>query len=160
MRRFHRVGQVTAGDNGIVLVLIILVVLPIAAVLFARSGATWRGIGSSGPFAIDPDLPQRRPLELVSPVDPAVQEAEARQMLEAKSYLRQRRGEGPIDVEREVRRALGSAPQRPTLSEELRAEVRELVVARNERRMSRGEAPLDVEAETERQCADFIGLGE
>ena len=106
----------TAVDNGIVLVLIILVVLPIAAVLFARSGATWRGIGSSGPFAIDPDLSQRR-------------------------------------------RVLDSAPQRPTLSEELRAEVRELVVASNERRMSRGQEPLDVEAETERQCADFIGLG-
>ncbi len=147
-------------DNGSVLVLITLVVLPIAGVAFARAGAAWRGIGNSGRFAIDPDIPQRRPLELISPVDPAVQEAEARQMIEAKAYRRQRRGEGPIDIEDEVRQALDLAPERPTLSEELRAEVRQMVEARNERRMRRGQEPLDVDAETERQVADLIGLGE
>lgn len=149
----------TSIDNGSVLMLITLVVLPIAGVAFARAKSSWRQIGSSGRFAIDPDIPQRRPLELISPVDPAVQEAEARQMIEAKSYRHQRRGEDPIDIESEVRRALDLAPERPTLSEELRAEVRQLVEARNERRMRRGEEPLDVEAETERQVADLIGLG-
>ncbi len=147
-------------DNGSVLVLITLVVVPIAGVAFARAGGAWRKIGNSGRFAIDPDIPQRRPLELISPVDPAVQEAEARQMIEAKAYRRQRRGEEPIDIESEVQQALDLAPQRPTLSEELRAEVRQMVEARNERRMRRGEEPLDVEAEIERQVADLIGLGE
>jgi hypothetical protein len=147
-------------DNGSVLMLITLVVIPIAGVAFARAGAAWRGIGNSGRFTIDPDMPQRRPLELISPVDPAVQEAEARQMIEAKAYRRKRRGEDPIDIESEVRRALDLAPERPTLSEELRGEVRQMVEARNERRMRRGQEPLDVEAEIERQVADLIGLGE
>jgi hypothetical protein len=78
-------------------------------------------------------------------------------MIEAKSYRRRQRGEAPIDVEAEVRRALASAPSRPTLTEELRAEVRGMVIARNERRMCRGEASLDVDAEIERQLSDFIG---
>jgi hypothetical protein len=146
--------------NGTVLVLITLVALPIAAIAFAGSGAAWRGIGSSGPFAIDPDLPQRKPSEPASPVSPAVQEAEARQMIAAKSYRRQRRGEGSIDVEAEVRRALDSPPTTPTLTDELRIEIRDLVVSRNERRMRRGEQPLDVEVETKRQISNLIGLGE
>lgn len=147
-------------DSGSVLVLITLIVVPIAGVAFARAGGAWRGIGNSGRFTIDPDIPQRRPMELISPVDPAVQEAEARQMIEAKAYRRQRRGEEPIDIESEVQQALDLAPQRPTLSEELQGEVRQMVEARNERRMRRGEEPLDVEAEIERQVADLIGLGE
>jgi hypothetical protein len=90
------------------------------------------------------------------PVDPAIQAAEARQMLEAKSYRRQRRGQRPLDVEAEVSRLLESpGAQAPGVDERLRAEVRQLVVARNERRMRRGEQPLDVEAETERQLKDL-----
>jgi len=146
-----------AIDAGTVLVLIPLVVLPIAAIAFARSGEVWRSLGK-GPFAIDADLPQGRPPELVSPVDPAVQEAEARQMIEAKSYRRRRRGEAPIDVEAEMGRAFEAAgPAPPSRRETLRAEIRQLVIARNERRLRRGEAPLDVEAETERQLADCVG---
>jgi hypothetical protein len=145
------------GKSGVVL-LFTGVAAPIAGVLFRRIADSWDSIGK-GPFAIDPDLPQRRPPELVSPVSPAVQEAEARQMLEAKSYRRTRRGEAGIDIEREVQRALNSIPSRPTLTEELRAEVRQLVVSRNERLMQQGKPPLDVEAETERQLADFVGSG-
>jgi hypothetical protein len=155
-----RLLAATSVDNGSVLLLITLIVLPIAGIAFARSGGAWRGIGNSGPFAIDPDIPQRRPLELISPADPAVQEAEARQMIEAKSYRRELRGEEPLDIEHEVKLALDTKPERPTLSEKLRSEVRDLVIARNERRMRRGEEPLDVDAEVERQVADFIGLGE
>ncbi|HEY5054229.1 MAG TPA: hypothetical protein VII45_12545, partial [Solirubrobacterales bacterium] len=130
---------VTDVVNGTVLMLITLVVLPIAAFAFAGSGAAYRGLGSSGPFAIDPDLPQRKPLELASPVTRVVQEAEARQMIEAKSYRRQRQGGRPIDIEAEVQRAMDLATPKPTIDEELRAEVRELVLARNERRMRHGE---------------------
>ncbi len=97
-------------------------------------------------------------------IDLAIQAAEARQMLEAKSYRRTQRGEEPLDVEAEMTALLdtelsGKARKKRNLDEKLRAEVRQLVIARNERRMRRGEEPLDVEAEVERQVADFIGLG-
>jgi hypothetical protein len=140
-------------DKGTVLVLITLVVLPIAAVAFARSGAAWQRVGK-GEFAIEQEPPPR-PSEPVR-VDRAVQAAEARQMLEAKAYRRSRSGGEPIDVEAEVSRLL-EAPAAPAaeVDEELREEVRRLVVARNERRMRRGEAPLDVEAETARQLDEI-----
>jgi hypothetical protein len=139
-------------DNGTVLVLITVVVLPIAAVAFARSGPAWRGIGK-GAFGIDREPPQRRPGD--TPAERAMQAAEARQMLEARSYRRQRRGEPPLDVEAEMGRLLQPGAASASLDAELRAEVRHLVIAANERRRRRGEAPLDVEAETERQLAEI-----
>jgi hypothetical protein len=146
-------------QSGHVLAAITLFALPIAAVAFARSGPAWRGLGK-GPFAIE-QAPPPRTGQPAPPVDPAVQAAEARQMLEAKSFRRQRRGEAPLDVDSEVARLLESPMAAgPGLDESLRAEVRELVVARNERRMRAGEPPLDVEAETERQLRDFVGLGQ
>jgi hypothetical protein len=145
-----------AIDNGTVLALITVIVLPIAAIAFARSGPLWRGIGR-GPFAIDQDLPPRAAGRPVAPVDPAIQAAEARQMLEARSYRLQRRGEAPLDVEAEVRELLeAAAGDVETVDEELREEVRRLVIAKNERRLRRGEAQLNVEDETDRQLADFI----
>jgi hypothetical protein len=95
----------TAVQNGSVLILITLVTAPIAAVAFARSGKAWRGIGR-GPYAIDPDLPPRSVRPQPSPVSRATQEAEVRQMLEAKSFRRVRRGESPLDVEGETERRL------------------------------------------------------
>ena len=95
----------TAVQNGSVLVLIALVVTPIAAVAFARSGKAWRGIGR-GPYAIDPDLPPRSVRPQPSPVSEATREAEVRQMIEARSFRRERRGEAPLDVERETERQL------------------------------------------------------
>jgi len=145
--------------SGYALAAITLFTLPIAATAFARSGPAWRGIGG-GRFAIDQTLPPSRLGGGAPPVDPALQAAEARQMLEAKSYRRQQRGEAPLDVEAEVTRVLESPlGAAPDLDEQLRAEVRELVLARNERRMRSGKAPLDVEAEVERQLGDFVGLG-
>jgi hypothetical protein len=82
-----------AVDNGSALMLIILIVLPIAGVAFARSGSRWREIGK-GPFSIE--RAESR----------AEQEAEIRQMIEAKSYLRSRRGEAPLDVEAETERQI------------------------------------------------------
>jgi len=93
----------TAVDNGNVLILISLIVLPIAAIAFADSGKAWRSIGR-GPYAIDPDLPPRSMRPVPSPVSRETQEAEVRQMLEAQSYRRVRRGEAPIDVEAEAER--------------------------------------------------------
>ncbi len=143
------------------MLLITIVVLPIAAVSFARSGRAWRGIGG-GRFSIEQAPPP--PRSGVPPeVDRAEQEIEARQMLEAKAYRRRRRGEGgEIDVDAEVARLLDLQAEGSDggHDEELRAEVRALVIARNERRARRGEEPLDVEAETDRQLADLIGLEE
>jgi hypothetical protein len=144
-----------AIDNGTVLALITVIVLPVAAVAFARSGSLWREIGR-GPFAIDQDLPPRAGGRPAAPVDPAIQAAEARQMLQARSYRLQRRGEAPLDVEAEVRELLETAGRRASVDEELRVEVRLLVIAQNERRLRRGEAQLNVEDETDRQLADLI----
>ncbi|HEX6229555.1 MAG TPA: hypothetical protein VFZ41_08875 [Solirubrobacterales bacterium] len=144
-------------ESGTVLMLITLAVLPIAAISFALSGKAWRGVGK-GRFAIEQEA-RPRPTADPPPVDRAVQEAEARQMLEAKAYRRARRGEPPIDVEAELRSLLeGPGGANPAGEDpELRSEVRRLVIARNERRMRRGEPPLDVEAETERQLANLVG---
>src|SRR3954454_4146286 len=100
----------TAVQNGNVLIAITLVVLPIAAIAFARSGKAWRSIGR-GPYAIDPDLPPSSTRPAPRVFDPfsgefdsgaqgdsrATEEAEVRQMVEAKSYRRSRRGEAPLD---------------------------------------------------------------
>lgn len=141
---------------GYVLTLITLIALPIALVAFARTGPLWQSVGK-GRFAIEQEIPPPRGISQPDPpVDRRLQETEARQMLEAKSYRRRLRGEAPLDVEAEVTRLLDSpGAAGPAIDEKLRDEVRQLVIARNERRMRRGEAPLDVEGEMERQLADL-----
>jgi hypothetical protein len=151
----------TSLQNGYVLAAITLLVLPVAAIVFARSGGAWRDIGK-GRFGVMHSMAPPRMAQPSPEIDLAIQAAEARQMLEAKSYRRLRRGESPLDVEAEMSALLDpelSGSGKRSLDEKLRGEVRDLVIARNERRMRRGEEPLDVEAEVERQVADFIGLG-
>ncbi len=146
-------------SSGMAIGLITIAALPIAAVSFARSGRAWRDIGG-GRFSIEEAPPPAR-LGAPTEADRALQETEARQMLEAKAYRRRRRGEAEeIDVDAEVARLLDLEAEATggEHDEELRAEVRALVIARNERRARRGEEPLDVEAETERQLADLIGF--
>jgi hypothetical protein len=149
-------------QSGYVLAAITLFALPMAAFWFIRSGAAWDSIGK-GRFGVMQSMPPPRLAQPSPEIDLAIQAAEARQMLEAKSYRRLQRGEEPLDVEAEVAALLDTelsgTRKKRGLDEKLRAEVRELVIARNERRMRRGEEPLDVEAEVERQVADFIGLG-
>lgn len=88
----------TDPQNGAILIAITLVVLPIAALAFARSGEAWRSIGR-GPMAIDEELPAGASREQV------VRE-EVRQMLVARSERRVRHGEAPLDVEAETERQL------------------------------------------------------
>lgn len=149
-------GDLIDIQAGFVLTSITLIALPVALIAFARTGPLWEGVGK-GPFAIEQEIPPPSSISQPDPpVDRALQEAEARQMLEAKSYRRQQRGEAPLDVEAEVTRLLASpGAAGPAIDEKLRAEVRQLVIARNERRMRRGEDPLDVEAEVERQLTDL-----
>jgi hypothetical protein len=153
----------TYVQSGYVMAAITLFVLPLAAFWFARSGPAWKELGK-GRFGVMQSMPPPRLAQPSPEIDLAIQAAEARQMLEAKSYRRTRRGEEPLDVEAEMTALLdtelsGKGRKKRNLDEKLRAEVRQLVIARNERRMRRGEEPLDVEAEVERQVADFIGLG-
>jgi hypothetical protein len=151
----------TSLQSGYVLAAITLFILPIAAFSFIRSGAAWEEIGK-GRFGVMHSMPAPRLSQPAQPLDKAAQAAEARQMLEAKSYRRLQRGEPPLDVEAEMTLLLdtpGASSDKADLDEKLRVEVRDLVVARNERRMRAGKEPLDVEAEVERQVADFIGLG-
>jgi hypothetical protein len=152
----------TNVQSGYALAAITLFILPIAAFSFARSGGAWKEIGK-GRFGVMHSMPAPRISQPAQPVDKAIQAAEARQMLEAKSYRRLQRGEPALDIEAEMSLLLDSETKarsgKTDLDEKLRAEVRELVIARNERRMRGGKGPLDVDAEVERQVADFIGLG-
>lgn len=150
----------TALQKGAVVLIFTGIAAPLLGFLLKRVGGGWETMGG-GPFAILNEGPPRRGSPAAEQaVDPAIQAAEVRQMLEAKSQRREQRGEAPLDVEAETERLLEEAA-RPRGAEamdaELRAEVRQLVVARNDRRLRQGLEPLDVEAETEKQLADLIG---
>jgi hypothetical protein len=88
-------------------------------------------------------------------------ETEIRQLLEAKSYRQEARGEAPLDVDAEFDRLLTEEPRRPSgIDRGLAEEVRQLVVARNERRVRQGKDPLDVDTEVERQLRELENLGQ
>lgn len=153
-------AALTALQKGLVLIAFTGVVAPLIGWLLKRVSGGWETMGG-GPFAILNDRPQGRGASgPAQTIDPAIQAAEVRQMLEAKSERRKQRGEAPLDVEAETERLLAAAEQprgEEAMDAELRAEVRQLVVARNDRRLRQGLEPLDVEAEVERQLADLIG---
>jgi hypothetical protein len=149
------------AGKSLVVLLFTGVFAPVAGLLLRRIAGGWDSVGK-GPFAIEQQLPPSRlPGRPTAPVDPAIQAAEVRQMLEAKASRLERRGEPPLDVEVEATRLLAAPSETPSpgarQDAELRTEVRQLVVSRNDRRMRRGLEPLDVEAETERQLEDLVG---
>jgi len=150
----------SALQKGGALLLFTGVLAPLVGLLLKRVGGGWETMGG-GPFAILNERPRQRSGDgAPQHVDPAIQAAEVRQMLEAKSERQRQRGEVPLDIEAETARLLAAADQprgEEAMDAELRAEVRQLVVIRNERRMRKGLDPLDVEAETEKQLADLIG---
>jgi hypothetical protein len=96
-----------AISDGTVLVLI---VAPIAAIAFARSGPAWKSIGK-GPLALEERMPEREgtPAEREAEL-----RAEVRQLVLAANERRTRRGEAPLDVAAETRRRVadfvGSGP--------------------------------------------------
>jgi hypothetical protein len=141
---------VGAAELWIVLILLCVVVVPIAAVAFARSGKGYSEIGK-GRFSVD-----------FGDEGPADRDEEVRQLVEAKAYRQARRGEDPLDVDSEIDRLLGGegvdpAPETQSDPEmaAIRDEIRQIVIANNERRVRRGEDPLDVEAEVDRRLAEF-----
>jgi hypothetical protein len=148
-------------DNGTIMLIIVIVVFPIAAIVFVGAGSALKTLGK-GQWAIEQELPPSRGLTNTVVTPRAEREAEIRQMVEAKSYRREARGKPALDIDAEVDRLLSETDPGPGLAvdRELRAEVRQLVLARNERRMRQGKEPLDVQEEMDRQLRDLENLGQ
>jgi hypothetical protein len=131
----------SALQKGGALLLFTGVLAPLVGLLLKRVGGGWETMGG-GAFSILDERPRQPSAGGAAPkVDPAIQAAEVRQMLEAKSERRRQRGEAPLDVEAEAERLLSAAEQprgEEAMDAELRAEVRQLVVVRNERRLREG----------------------
>jgi hypothetical protein len=144
-------------DFGTVIWVVVLVVAPLAAVLFAGAFGVLDQLGRGGLF-VDERPPVPGPVPN-SPAAIAEREEDIRQLVTARSDRRRARGEGPLDVDAEVRRLMeldpSAQPEEEQQKAALRAEVRQLVIARNERRAARGETPLDVEAEVDRQLREL-----
>jgi len=124
---------------GIVIVVVVIVGAIVAVITVAGTGRAYDDIGRGG-MSSEP-APQ---------AESGAREAEIRQMLEARSARRVRRGEAPLDVDAEVAALTRGVPD-PGLA----VEVRQLVEARNARRARRGEPPLDVEAEVARRLREL-----
>ncbi len=156
---------VPAITNGDVILIIVLAAIPITAIAFiVGAGNALRQIGK-GDLSVefDSDLPENMRDTDAEAASAEAREQEIRQLLEAKAYRQEARGQAPIDVDQELDRLLTEeeAPAAaPGEDAELREEVRQLVVARNERRMRKGEEPLDVDAEVERQLRELENLGQ
>lgn len=135
---------------GIVLFAVVGVAAVVAVVLFTGSGEVYRQIGK-GPLALrdGEDRPAGEPAPGSAQAS-AERELELRQLLQAKSARRERRGEAPLDVDAELSQLLA-----PRIDSGLEGEIRQLVHARNARRARRGEAPLDVDDEVARRLGDL-----
>lgn len=130
-----------------------------------RTGSLYERIGQEGDSSTAVPRPEPRP---GSPAAIAERDVEIRQMLQARSDRRVRRGQAPLDLDAEVTRltaeasgTLQDAPGERSAADahrhdpELVEELRQLAEARNQRRMRRGEAPLDVRAEVQRALAEL-----
>ena len=150
-----------AVDTGVVMILVVIAALPIGAAVFALGASNALNQIGKGAFEMDHDMPDG-PGGGPAPVSKEVREEEIRQMVEARSYRRQARGEEALDVDAEVDKLLASERSSGSLGQDqgLREEVQQLVVARNERRERQGKEPLDVEEEVERQLRELENLGQ
>jgi hypothetical protein len=150
---------ISVGDKAAAVLIFAGIVAPAIGFGLKKATGGWNSYGG-GQFSVLREDPAPKD-GATDPVDPAIQAAEVRQMLEAKAERRRVRGEPEIDVEAESARLLAAAAEvAPTgHDEELRTEVRQLVIARNERRRRAGLEPLDVGAETERRLAELGGPG-
>jgi hypothetical protein len=135
---------------GTVLWVVCGVSIVFALVALLLSGSTWREYGKSS-LLLERDLP--RGAVPGSAAAAHERDAEIREMLQARNARRLRRGEPPLDVEREFARLTA-----PLIDDELRGEIRDLVVARNNRRVRAGKPPLDVETEIAREIGRFSEL--
>ena len=136
---------------GTLLFVVVGVAAVIAVVTFAGARDAYRQIGKGALSLRDgTDRPAGEPRP-GSAQATAEQRAEVRQMLEAKSARRVRRGEPPLDVDA----VLADLLDRPQIDAGIERELRDLVEARNARRLRRGEPALDVEAEVARRLSEL-----
>jgi hypothetical protein len=157
----------TAVSNGEVILIVVLVTIPIAAIAFiVNASSAFKSIGKGGlSVEFESDGPRGLTDSGIGTPGEAdgVREDELRQMLQAKAYRQEARGETPLNVDAELERLLAeqaAGPADPGADPALREEVRQLVVARNERRARQGKEPLDVEAEVNRQLRELENLGQ
>jgi hypothetical protein len=144
-------------DFGTVIWIIVLVVAPVAAVLFAGAFGVLEQLGRGG-MSLE-ERPMRHAPMPNSPAAKAEREDDIRQLVQARHDRALARGEAGLDVDAEVERLMAldpaAQPEADQQDAALREEVRQLVVARNERRIARGEDPVDVETEVDRQLRDL-----
>jgi hypothetical protein len=129
------------GAFGTVIWIVCIAAAVIAIVALMSNRRTWDDYGKDH-LLMDSEAPRSGPAAVHE------RDEEIRQMLEARNSRRRRRGEPPIDVERELSRLTA-----PAIDPELRQEIRDLVKARNYRRVRAGKPPLDVEAEVQREIS-------
>jgi hypothetical protein len=122
---------------GIVIVVVVVIGAIVAVITVAGSGRAYDDIGRGG-MSAEPSVQ----------AEVGAREAEIRQMLEARSARRVRRGGEPLDAELA---ALTRGAPDPGIA----VEVRQLVEARNARRVRQGKEPLDVEAEVARRLREL-----
>jgi hypothetical protein len=150
-----------AVSNGDIILIAVFLAIPVAAVVFITgAGKAYKEVGKGGlGLELESDAPQ--PLR-DSSTSAAMQEEELRQLVEAKAYRQEQRGEVPLDVDAEVERLKRVQQQQapPSQDAALRDEVRQLVIARNDRRERQGKEPLNVDEEVERQLRELEGLGQ
>jgi len=149
-------------STGEVIMIVVFTTIPIALLTFVLGAKNALNEVGKGQFAVEfeSDVPSKI-TDSDADSSPAAREAEIRQLLEAKSYRQQARGEAALDVDAELNRLLSERPSLPTgVNAQLVEEVRQLVVARNERRARQGKEPLDVDKEVERQLRDLENLGQ
>lgn len=142
--------------------IVVIATIPIALLTFALGAKNALDQVGKGQFAVefDSDLPSKITDSEAEGGEQA-REDEIRQLLEAKAYRQQARGEGALDVDAEFTRLLTEEPEQPSgIDHRLVEEVRQLVVARNERRVRQGKEPLDVDAEVDRQLRELENLGQ
>jgi hypothetical protein len=149
-------------STGEVIMIVVFATIPVALLTFVMGARKALDEVGKGQFAVEfeSDLPSRV-TDSDAEAGSASRDAEIRQLLEAKSYRQEARGEGPLDVDAELKRLLAEKPrQAQGIDRRLVEEVRQLVVARNERRVRQGKEPLDVEEEVERQLRELENLGQ
>jgi hypothetical protein len=98
---------------------------------------------------------ERRALRANPELERAERDREIRQMLQARSERRVRRGEPALDIEAELAALTAERPAQAQPDDGIAHEVLQLVVARNERRERQGLEPLDIEAEVQRTLAEL-----
>jgi hypothetical protein len=149
-------------STGEVIMIVVFVTIPIALLTFILGAKNALDEVGKGQFAVEfeRDLPSGI-TDSDAEGGSGSREDEIRQLVEAKSYRQEARGEAPLDVDAEVNRLLAEKPQQPSgIDRRLVEEVRQLVVARNERRVRQGKEPLDVDEEVERQLRELENLGQ